>query len=380
METEVEMGKGKWRVLVSAMLLVAMLLAACSSGSGDTTTAGSSNGGGVSSGDIDPDQVWELTFNDQMPETEVLPTAELEAIANIEERTNGQVKITAYFSSTLLEAANQYSGIAQDMADISFYQIDANTGAQVLNPVFSLPVVGTRPPAEVMQKIYQEFFDAHPEFQEENNSKNVHMMAVGSNDCSILFGVSKAYEKPEDLNGQKIISTARYAPMVNAFGSSLQMPVSEYYNSLEKKLAQGQITHYAAANAFGTLELLTTHTFAGETEESGFGNQAYGYLINLDVWKSIPEKYQKIMAEEFSNASLNSILRDKERLADIKQKCKDRGDTFVFLDTAEKIAPWQEAVQLSVDAWLDTCEAAGYDRAECQKLYDDLMEFVGNYK
>jgi len=100
----------------------------------------------------------------------------------------------------------------------------------------------------------------------------------------------------------------------------------------------------------------------------------------LDVWKSIPEEYQKIMAEEFSNASLNSILRDKERLADIKQKCKDRGDTFVFLDTAEKIAPWQEAVQLSVDAWLDTCEAAGYDRAECQKLYDDLMDFVGNYK
>lgn len=356
-------------ILACFILIIVIVMAGC--GGGDNN-----NAGGSSSNDIDPNQTWNLTLSEQIPETQHLAELEAIAFANIKERTNGQVNITGYYNNSLLEGSNQYSGVAQGMADFCFYQIDANTGSQILCPVFSLPVIGNRPTPDKIRPVYQEFFETHPEFQEENHKSGIHVVMVSSNPPTILHGVEKVVNTPQDMNGMKIISTARYAPMINAFGSSIQMPVSEYYSSLEKGVAQGQYTHFSAAHVFGTLELLKTHTFSGDTISSGFGNQGYTYIANLETWETLPEEYQDIITEELIRCTAQSVLNDMEDVENYSKEAIDRGDAMVYLSSAEDQAPWRDAAQLSVEAWLSDCEAAGYNKADCQKLYDDLQVAV----
>jgi TRAP-type C4-dicarboxylate transport system substrate-binding protein len=370
------------KILTMAICIVtglAPVLTGCgNSGSGGDIGGGSSSdpGGSSAASDIDPNQKWDLTLSEQISETEEFAKYQAEAFENITDRTNGQVTITGYYNNTLLEGSNQYSGISQGMADMCNYHVDANTGAQTLTPIFSLPSIGTKPTADKLTEVYQSFFDSHSELQAENEKNNVHVITLCSDPPSILHGAGKVMKLPEDMKGLKLISGARYSPMIGAYGASLQMPPSEYYSSVEKGVAQGQFTSFFAANLFGTLELLKTHTYAGSTDSSGFGNTGFGFIMNLDTWNSLPEEYQNIIKEELVEACRRSVEHDMADVEKYTQFAKDRGDTFVYLEDEATLDAWRAVAQLSADAWLDQCADAGYDKAACQSLYEELQKAI----
>ncbi len=356
----------KTRRIVSLLLCVVFLLAfatACGNQGGAAPAAPGSNDGEM--------PYFELSYNDHMAESSNFGIAVNEAIANIKERTDGHVVITPYYGNTLLEQNNQYAGVSQGMADISVYTIDSNTGTQVLAPVFNVPYASTKPTQTELSRIYSEFFDDYPILQEENAAKNIYVMSAYALPASQIHAVKDVIETPEDFAGMKVIGSARSAPMINLTGACLTMAVSEYFNSLEKGVAQAHITGFVPARAFGVTDLLTTHTLFGN-EYSGVQNTGSLFIINKGVWDSLPKEYQDIIQEEYRAAHLKVADLDSADTAVIYNEIVERGDTIINL-TGDQLIPWREACEVCLQQWLDEVEAAGFDRAEAEAMYNDLQ-------
>lgn len=273
---------------------------------------------------------------------------------NVEEKTDGNVKIELYSGSQLgsdedvLEQAKVGAGVGiiTDPGRLSNYIKDFGIlGGPYLADDYegSLKLMETSVYKDLANEFSNDGFKILS-FNYYQGSRNLY--------------TKKPVSKPADLNGQRIRSSGSdiVTKSLESMGANTTvLPWSESYQALQQKVIEGVEVHNSAAVGSSIYEVTDYVTLTGHF-------QLLTGLVISDSWfKKLPEDYQKILEEEsYSAGKMASevvIEQDKEFL----QKCIDGG---------------VEVVEFDKDAFKAAAEAT-YDKLGYRELKDKLMNELG---
>lgn len=321
-----------------------------------------------------PTETITLKFNDWSPPGIGIGKLHQQAADMIEEQTNGRVKVECYFAQSLLKYPDTYTGVSEGVADITLYVVGATPGVHALNEIFSLPFVGDMPGMMAGAEIYRELLAQCPEFDEENASMNTKWISIRAMPPNQLHLVNKPVTAPADVQGMKIITgTGPIADTLNAAGASaMQLGPPDWYTSLERGLAEAQLTHYAAVYEFKILELFNYHTHFGG---GGAGMIPIGFMVNLDTWNKLSASEQAVIVDVYDWVNEESLTLDIGLIETAIDEAIAMGHTINELSPQE-IALWAAAAEPHNEQYLADTEAKGWPARE---VYEALKQLIEEY-
>lgn len=326
----------------------------------------------ISCGPPREEDVIALKFNDWGPPGIGIGELHQQAADMIEERTNGKVKVECYFSQSLLSYGDTFTGVSEGVADITLYVVGATSGVHSLHEIFGLPFIGDIPDMRAGTAIYQQLLEDIPEFEEENAELNVKWLSIRVMPPSQFHSVSDPVRTLDDIQGMKIITgVGPLADMLDGYGAaSMQLGPPDWSTSLERGLAQAQITHWAAVHDFQLTELFEYHTHFGG---AGAGLVPIGFLVNLDTWNKLTSEEQEIIIEVYDWVNEESLTYDIDLVETAVALAESMGHTIIEL-TAEEIAVWAAAAEEYIEDFLDDIEAEGWPAWEAYEALKQLIE------
>jgi TRAP-type C4-dicarboxylate transport system substrate-binding protein/predicted small lipoprotein YifL len=326
------------------------------------------------------DKQWDLKANEQgFPDMPMLKF-ERDALAHIKARTNGQVDITLYDSSTLIPAESQFSAVSQGVADITIYLANYQEGTQPIANMLMIPVMTETWDTQTMTKLFRKFVFENPEFQAEANAKGVEWISLWAFAPAIIETSTKAIHVPDDMKGQTIICSNIHVPWLKAMGATgVVQGVADYYTSLEKGVAGGIVTHIPITHEFKMTDVLKYHTILSETNDyAGIGNQLQGFLANKAVWDSIPPEYQAVIKEELAWAADAQAFNNDNMIQTGLKYMAERGNEVIRL-TPDEAQLWYDAASVTKVAWVQSVIDAGVlSEDEANALFDKFVTAIKN--
>jgi TRAP-type C4-dicarboxylate transport system substrate-binding protein len=318
-----------------------------------------------------PQEVIKLKASFHFPGQTLLGGIFTDSFSLIEERSGGRVTVENYWSETLLKIQEVYRGTQTGLTDIGCYVSGSNPGLFQLNNFLGLPFNGL-PSMSAGNTIYRELSQKFPELEAE--FEGVKVLWFGFMPPHQLNLTNKEVHTPEEVAGMKILASGEAVDYFQAIGASpITVDVSEYYLSLERGLAEGQLIHFPAMNLFGLCPLLPYHTMFGE---GGYGMMVQYLFMNLDTWNKLPTDVQEIMEDVFINSQTPAIVAmDENDIKTVTGTCEEMGHTFVYL-TPEEIQLWAAYAKPIHEKWIGEMEAKGLPG---RALYDEAMLLISEY-
>ena len=371
--------------LVSIIIALIMVLSfsACGSGGSDSASTGTdAPSTAAPSGDAPAasDETFTLTYSYFTSEAIGPGLFIQQAVKNIEERSNGRLKIDTYFNGTLLKTSDVISGCINGTADI--VTVDQSIMGEVfpLSNIFSMPFTSIPPAKTKMDEAFNQLLIDRPELGEEVAKEGLMYLGIAPCGGHHLHGISTVYDSPESLKGQAIDGLGEGGKIITALGGNgSTMDPGDWYLSLSTGLLDGQLTHFPVLHGFGTGELLTTHTiFSNSTDpkdtEAMFGGGIYapmmGNIMNKASYDKLPADLQEILVDEFGKfATYVTALDIPEMAQPALDLALERGDKFVFIGDKD-LDPWKPGMQKVIDEWTTKVDGLGYDG---KGLYDHLI-------
>ena len=352
-------------ILLLSVLVFSFLLAGC----GDSTTAPE----GIGSPKDTESEVYHLTFTDWGPEQLTLAQQSVKAIKMVEERTNGRVKITPYFSESLVKYEDTFSGISTGVADIAWFVSTFSTGIHDLNLIWHRLFSEEFPDHRVMSKVYKDLLNNVPELQEEMEKTGVRWLSIFAMPGQDLHTTNKEVRVPEDVKGMKVQAYGDVSKMVNNMGgAAIEVPVNDWYMGFERGLFEGQFLQWLTLDAMNIIELVNCHTVFGD---GGLTNSGVGYLVNLETWNSLPPDLQEVLVECFDEVSAESVELLQQETEVALQKLREKGNTFIEI-TPEEMALWGEYVNDINEEWIEETEAKGLPARD---TFEEMMRLAKEY-
>ena len=326
------------------------------------------------------DKQWDLKANEQgFPDMPMLKF-ERDAFEHIRVRTNGQVDITLYDSSTLVPFEAQFASVSQGTCDITIYLANFQEGTQPIADMFQMPTATETWDTKTMTKIYRNFVFSNDVFRQENDKANVEWISIWAFAPAILETTNKPVRTVEDMKGLSLISSNLHIPYLQEMGATgVVQGIADYYTSLEKGVTDGIITHIPITHEFGMTDVLKYHTFlAPDSDHAGVGSQIQGFLANQTVWNSIPPEYQAVIKEElFWAADAQAFNNDNMIQTGIKYM-NERGNELIRLSDAEA-QKFYDAADVSYQQWLKSATTnGGMSESDAVDLFDRFIKAIQN--
>jgi TRAP-type C4-dicarboxylate transport system substrate-binding protein len=312
-------------------------------------------------------KVIELRFADWGAPTTGPAVVEKQWAENIEKASGGRVKISLYFSESLVKMAEIYRGVQSGVADIAIYNVSRDPGLQELNKITQLPFMGwpdMRKSTAILEKLWSKFPALSNEF------KDFKVFGLRFLPGYQIHFVKKEVKTPQDIKGMKIIGSGVWVDSLSAMGAApVTLGAGDFYMALEKGLAEGHAVHIAACNAFKTLDLLKYHTFFGE---GGANYQADCFIMNLDTWNKLPADIQKILDDAGRWRADAQLTSDIGMVQSAIDYAKNKNHTLTYL-TPDQIKAWVTVVKPVHDKWISDMAAKGLPAKD---IYDEANRLI----
>ncbi|HHT47458.1 MAG TPA: TRAP transporter substrate-binding protein DctP [Firmicutes bacterium] len=322
-----------------------------------------------------PAKVFKLKMDKTTAETQKSSQLEAEMTDRVRERTNGGLDITIYFSSTLIDPQDTVKGLENGIIDMAGYGFSGNPNAHFMLPMIMLDFFGF-PESDVAYEMWPLIFKKwEEEFQRDlKNVKHLGTRFFANGD--MLNTTNKPVTVPADLNGMKIIQRGEvFANSIKQVGgAALDIQTPEVYNALERGLADGNIWPPGVIRAFGTGELYKYHTIF---EPISMKTPSHSYLINMEVWDSLPPDYQQILLEEVDWMCRAIMEMEKTDDAELMEEQLARG-AEIIRPTLEQLEEWQALFVPNHEIFLKNAEDAGFP--EVREIYDDIQRIFKVYR
>lgn len=313
-------------------------------------------------------KVFELKYVDWSPPTAGISKINQKMLDMMMEKSGGRIKITAYFGESLLKMAEVFKGVQQGLADLSYWTVGAPGGPEKLAQIMRLPVLGI-PSMEVGTEIVRRLFETSPEIAQEY--KGIQVLGLRMMPFSQFHSVKKPVKTPSDMKGMKVITTGLWADYMKLNGAApVAVGVGDWYLSLERGLAEAQITHFPAAYIFKTLDIFKYHTLI-----NGSGVPSC-IFVNNNTWNSLPPELQKVVKEAAEWQAKEIVRFDHEEEERAMEYARKRGNSF-YSPTADEMKEWQQSFKLLHEQFVSTLEKEGLP---ARKTYERLMELVSKYR
>jgi TRAP-type C4-dicarboxylate transport system substrate-binding protein len=285
-------------------------------------------------------------------------------------KSGGRLKITIYWGESLSKMIDNSKAVQSGIAEMAEYDVASSPGLQELSRVTQLPFLG-HTSYEEANWVFEQLYDEFPEIRAE--WEGLKVLGMRHYPGYQFHFTDKAVHVPEDMKGMKLISNPNYVEFLSEVGvAPVEIGYGDWYLSLERGMADGMPMHFVAVYAMKLLDLLKYHTMFGE-----FGCHTSGdvFLINMDVWNSLPSDLQQILEEAVQWRMQEVTKSDSEQLAEGLAYAEAQGHHFIYL-TPEEMKLWEDAAKASEhEKWIKDNAAKG----PTQAIYDEAIRLINSY-
>src|SRR5699024_6339972 len=220
-----------------------------------------------------------LRFSHFWPATSSISTEVFEPWAKqIEEESNGRLKIEMYPSAGLSKADVTYESAVKGTIDIGSQAHGYTSGRFPLTQIAELP--GLSNTATQMSCILQTLYEDGTIASEYEDSHVLFMYGAGPGS---LHTTNKLIRTPEDMKGMRIRRPSAVAGDIieSAGASPVGLPANDMYTSLQRGVVDGLSFPWEAVTAFKIDEITKYHTHIP------FYSSALIVAMNKDKYESL---------------------------------------------------------------------------------------------
>lgn len=283
----------------------------------------------------------------------------------VEERTEGKVKINTFPGGTLLGAKGMFRGVKQGQADIGCLSMAYQPGVFPMTSVAGLPVGFTS--AETSSLVLWDLYTTY----DPDEFSDVKVLTMFTSAPSNLMS-KKRVTKLEDFKGLEIRASGSLSRSLDLLGATpVSMPMPETPEALQKGVVQGLLS---------SLEVLKDFNFAAYCPYQTILNlQVYPFAVvmNKEVWESLPPDVQKVMDElGREQAEWTGVYMDghvEEALEYAQDKYSTQVDTLSDQDMREL----QDKVSPIIEEWKEEAAEAGLP---AEAIYNDMLSLKEKYE
>lgn len=206
--------------------------------------------------------------------------------AEVEKRTNGQVKITTYPGGTLVRFPEVYDGVVKGIADIGTGIFGYTPGRFPLMELLDLPL--WLPSAKIGSRaVWEAYKKLKPKEVNDTKLLMVFMPAV-----NMIASRKKPILTLEDFKGLQLRCTGSAAPYVKALGATpVHMPQSDVYDALAKGVFDATVTSPDVLKGYRQAEVVRYVT------KTDLPSTLFFTVVNLSKWNALPRDIQKVFEE-----------------------------------------------------------------------------------
>lgn len=308
----------KFAALALALVMV-FALAACG-GSGSTNA---STGEGFTG---------TLKLSHGLTEDHPVQTAMLQMAAEVEEKTNGQIKIEVLANGVLGGEKDNLEQMAAGSLDMAKVSASALESFAPVYQAFSVPYIfnSLEHFYSVMDsEIATELFESTTDL----GYKGITWLDSGSRN---FYTAKRSINTPDDLKGLKIrtMDSPMAFEMMEAFnGSATTMGFADVYTALQSGVIDGAENNVTATSIHG--EVAPYYSFDEHTRIPDI------VLISTQTWNKLSAEQQEIIMTAAYNAKETYKVAWNERMDLEKANAEANGVIFTYPDKT----PFQEAVK-----------------------------------
>jgi TRAP-type C4-dicarboxylate transport system substrate-binding protein len=229
-----------------------------------------------------------LTYSDFLPavhQQHSVTTAEW--AAELEERSNGRLKLQLFPAGQIGSVADQYDIARRGDADIAFILHGLPAGRFPLIELTHLPFI-----FESAEQATMTLNDLLPEYLEAEH-RGVKVLYLLAHAPGLVHTTNTPVRTPEDMEGLRIRHpSAVVAEMVSALGATPQgLPPAQIAESLEAGVIDGLLMPYDGVYGFRLANQIKY-----STELMGYIN-TFAVAMNPDSYADLPEDLQQLITE-----------------------------------------------------------------------------------
>jgi TRAP-type C4-dicarboxylate transport system substrate-binding protein len=311
-------------------------------------------------------KTFNFTYSTFFPSTHIQTKVPEAWAAEIEKRSQGQIKIKIFAAGSLTPAPQIYDGVVKGISDFGLSVFAYSPGrfpviAAVDNPLgYPNAYVATRTINELNRKF-------NPK-----ELSDVHVCYLFAHGPGLLHTARKPIRALDEVKGLKIRSTGTSQLIVRALGAApVAMSQGETYDALKKNIVDGTLVPIEALEGFKQAEVLkyTTLTY------SAAYTQGFFVAMNLAKWNQLPPDLQQIITEV--SKEYEDITAKAWEDSDISGRkfALNMGHEFIELSDEES-AKFKEAVKPVFDEYIKNANEKGVDG---QAVFDAVQEMVVTY-
>lgn len=286
----------------------------------------------------------------------------------LEERTNGQVKVTIYpAGSAFGHVAKQFDQVRAGVVDIAHGLTGFPRGRLPRTLIMDLPFL-----TKSSNAASRALWDLYPDYLAEEYD-GLKMMALHAHNPGLIHTRDKQVKTMADMKGLRLRApSAAISMMLTQLGATpVGLPPTQVYENLQKGVIDGNVFPYEAIHGFKLYEVLDFHLDAKAYTTSFY------FVMNQQKYDSLPADVQAVI-DDMSGENLVAKFGpwwnswDKPGIADIKNK----GSQVTTLSDAQRDA-WRVALKPTTDGYLKGLEEAGVSNA--REIYDAAVKAVAKY-
>lgn len=304
-----------------------------------------------------------LTFSVFFPPTHAHAIASMEMAKQIEERTNGQVKITVFPGGTLTNASVCYDGVVKGISDLGHSAFAYTRGRFPLMEAVDLPFGYSN--GKIATRVAYEFYKKmNPEELRDVKVLTIHAHGPG------VLAAKKDVNSLDDMKGMKIRCTGLSSKLAEVLGAApVAMPQNAAYEALQKGVVEGTFCPIEVLKGWKQGEVID---YVIETESLGYTTAMF-VVMNKEKYDSLPPDVQKVFDEV------------GEEWVDVHGKVWDDADNEgrAFVEelgksihslSPEQEAQWIEAIQPIIDDYQTRMEENGLPGKEAVEVIRELVK------
>ena len=284
---------------------------------------------------------------------------------DLEQRTNGRVKVDFYGGGSLLGAPQVYEGIVSGITDMAYSHIEYTAGRFPVTAARQLPL--GYPSGWVANQVANDF---HNEFQmkEWDEVKVLWMHACPPT----VFITTKPVRKLEDLHGLIIRAPGMVGEIVKALGATpAPTPVMEVYDAMSKGVIQGVNIPFESNFSFRFADVAKYIT-----ESWPIGNvYAFYIAMNKNSYNKLPDDI-KLILEKLSGEYREEVAlmwNSSDFLG--KDYAIEKNVEIISLPPIE-MKRWQNVANGVIDEYVKNMTSKGYPEAEVRGWIKYLRERI----
>ena len=207
--------------------------------------------------------------------------------AEINQRTNGMVKITIYPGGSLTPGPQAYEGVVGGLSQMALVMYPYNPGRFPLIMAWTLPlpVSSTRSATQIFNESVEKF---NPK-----ELADTKLMYFTSTSAAVPLSPKKPIRSIGDFKGSKVRTLGNMALYMKDLGATpVSMPIGDLYSALDKGVVDLTLNNTHVLSAWKFADIIKYMT-PWVWKMGG----AWGVHMNLKTWNSLSPEIQKTFEE-----------------------------------------------------------------------------------